>query len=196
MAAQHAQSDVEAARRWLDRATEAARRSGNPSAIAFTAISQGRVSGYLGHLDEARTWFRKASEHAEETGDRGQQLVARSELAHALRRAGEIDEAESEYRSTIHAWGHLGNRGAIANQLECVAFIAQARGDGTRAAHLLGAAEALREVAESGMMSIERAEYDAELSRLRGDIDADALARAWAEGRAMTMDEAVGLALA
>jgi predicted ATPase/class 3 adenylate cyclase len=195
MAAQHAQSDIGAARRRLDRATEAARRSGNPSAIAFTAIAEGRVSGYLGQLDEARRWFREAWTRSDETGDRRQQLVARSELAHALRRAGEIDEAESEYRATIHAWGHLGNRGAIANQLECVAFIARARKDGTRAAHLLGAAEVLREVADAGMTNIERVEYDAELSGLGGDMDADALARAWAEGRAMTMDQAVDLAL-
>jgi len=196
MAMHHARSDIDAARRWLDRATEAARRSGNPSAIAFIAISQGRVSGYLGQLDEARRWFAEAWTRSDETGNRRQRLVARSDLAHALRRSGEIDEALSEYRATIHAWRHLGNRGAIANQLESVAFIAQARGDGMRAARLLGAAEALREVADAGMLNIELAEYDVELSRLRNDMDADALARAWAAGREMTMDEAVDLALA
>jgi hypothetical protein len=89
----------------------------------------------------------------------------------------------------------LGHRGAIAHQLECFAFVAMAKHDLVRAARLFGAAEAIREVAEIVMLSDEREEYDAAIGQLRNALDATALDSAWAEGRRMTTDEAVALAL-
>jgi len=195
LAMHHAPSDTAASMGWLERATAAARRSGNPSAIAFTALARGRIHGFGGQIDEARRAFLEASTRFAEIDDRRFQLVARSDLAHALRRAGNEAEAETEYRATLHEWQHLGNRGAVANQLENIGFLARARGDASRAARLLGAAEALRAVAGTAMLSIERVEYDAELARLRAALAPATLAEAWADGRALTIDEAVALAL-
>ena len=195
LAMHHAPSDTAASIGWLERATEAAQRSGNPSAIAFTALARGRIHGFGGQIDEARRAFLEALTRFGEIDDRRFQLVARSDFAHALRRAGNEAEAETEYRATMHEWQHLGNRGAVANQLENIGFLARARGDVSRAARLLGAAEALREVAGASMLAIERAEYDAELVRLRLALAPATLAEAWAEGRSLTMDEAVALAL-
>ena len=106
-----------------------------------------------------------------------------------------VDEADAEYRQTIVGWQRSGNRGAVANQLESMAFTAIARGRGTRAAQLLGAAEALREASGDPMTADERDEYDAEIERLRGLLDPEALRAAWAEGRTMSSAAAVALAL-
>jgi hypothetical protein len=73
--------------------------------------------------------------------------------------------------------------------------VALARGDGVRAARLFGAAEALREASDARMTSAEREEYDAQIARLRSEIDEAALGSAWAAGRGMTSDEAVAFAL-
>ena len=107
----------------------------------------------------------------------------------------DIDEAEVEYRQSIHGWQRSGNRGAVANQLESLAFVALARGQNGRAARLLGAAEALRETAASAMTRLEREEYDAAVLQLRDELDAAAFDEFWAEGRRMTADEAVAFAL-
>ena len=45
------------------------------------------------------------------------------------------------------------------------------------------------------MTAMERVEYDAEVERLRGRLDAAAFADAWAEGRRLTTDDAVALAV-
>ncbi len=45
------------------------------------------------------------------------------------------------------------------------------------------------------MTMAERAEYAEQLRRLRGGMDDAALTDAWAEGRRMTADQAVALAL-
>jgi hypothetical protein len=75
--------------------------------------------------------------------------------------------------------------------MECLGLIAALQGRVTRAARLLGAAEAQREALNAPMTFYERVEYDAVAGPLRAAPEA---AAAWAEGRRMTMDEAVALA--
>ena len=176
-------------------ATDAANRTGNAFAIAFAALSHGRVSGSLGRVEEARHWFREAIGAYQEMGDQRFVCAVRSDLAHALRQAGSYDEAEALYRQTIHGWQHFGNRGAVANQLESFAFIALARDDTDRAARLLGAAEAIRDVADAPMTPYERPEYDRQVRRLRESVGAEAMTSSWAGGHALSLDEAVSLAL-
>ena len=188
--------DPPSADAWLERASEAAAKSGNPLEIATISHIRGRIASRTGRLVDAQRWFAQSQAQFHAIGDRRFELSARSELAHALRRSGAIDAAEAEYRETIHGWQHSGNRGAIANQLEAIAFLAVARGSGERAARLLGAAEALREVAGSPMTAQERREHDGELLRLRAQLEAAALDEHWAEGRAMSSEEAVALARA
>ena len=112
----------------------------------------------------------------------------------ALCRGGSLAEAEAEYRETILEWQHLGQRGAVANYLESFGYLASGRGGPRRAAVLLGAAERLREEAGAGMLAIERAEYDSRLTLVRESLDTADFERAWAEGRAMSTDDAVTLA--
>jgi hypothetical protein len=100
------------------------------------------------------------------------------------------------YAETIRGWRRLGNRGAIANQLENVAFVAIERGDAARAARLLGAAEALREASASPMTVNEEGEYAARVSRLRESAPVADVDGAWREGRIMTPTDAAFLATA
>ena len=190
-----ARDDPDAAAAWLERATAAADRAGNPAAVAGALQMRGRVASRAGRHVEAQRWFREAAAHFSAIGDQRFTMSSQSELAHSLRRSGALDEADAEYRQTILGWQRSGNRGAVANQLESLAFIAIARDAGTRAAHLLGAAEILREVSGDPMTVDERAEYDADVERLRALLDAAALRDAWAEGRGLTAADAVALAV-
>ena len=65
-----------------------------------------------------------------------------------------------------------------------------------RAVRLFGAAEALREAI--GLLSApqERADYDARLAATRSRLGVVAFEAAWAEGRAMTLEQAIEYALA
>ena len=111
----------------------------------------------------------------------------------------------SLYRETLLVWRQLGNRGAVARILECLAFAIaqQARagvagqplGDFSRAARLLGAAEALRTDSGSPMMGAEYAEYEGEVAALRGDMDEEAFKAGWETGRRLTLEQAIQAAL-
>ncbi len=190
-----ATGDMEGAERRLADGTEAANRTGNLVAIAFATLSRGRLAGFVGRLDEARHWLGKAIDSYQRLGDRILVLVARSDLAHAVRVGGEVAEAEALYRETLMDWSYLGNRGAIANQLECFGYLALATKEHDRAATILGAAEMIREVANADRIAYEMAEYEAATAALRSVMEPGLLEAAWSAGRSMTIDEAVNFAL-
>ena len=89
----------------------------------------------------------------------------------------------------------MGHRPAVANQFESFAFIAVAQAQPERAARLLGAAEALREVVGTPMLEDERVEYDRQVAALRAALDPARLDEAWAAGNALDMDQAIADAL-
>jgi hypothetical protein len=93
-----------------------------------------------------------------------------SECAHMERLEGRHDKAESMYRETILEWKRIGHRAAVANQLECFAFIAKIHEQTERAIKLLGAAEGLREIIKIPMSEVEQIEYDKEVADLKANV--------------------------
>jgi hypothetical protein len=74
-------------------------------------------------------------------------------------------------------------------------MIAKAQEQDQRTAQLFGAAEILRENTALPMTPVEQVEYEHEVNDLRLNMDQSAFTRAWAEGRAMSMEQAIALAL-
>ena len=188
--------DPEAAMALVRRGQEAARASGNPFVLGAVAMASGRLLGRQGLTDAAAVQFAMASARFAEVGDERLGLAARSDLGHALRRGARFAEAMAIYRETIGGWVHLGQRGAVANQLENIAFVAIEMGRPERAARLLGAAAAMREAADAPMAMEEGPEYDAIVARLRDMLDRGVLETEWEAGRTLTLPEAVAFARA
>jgi predicted ATPase/class 3 adenylate cyclase len=179
----------------LRRGIDAARRSANPYAIAGVSMAQGRALGNQGETDAAVAAFGVAIQRFMELGDERLALASRSDLAHALRRGRRLDDALAIYRETITGWVHLGHRGAVANQLENVAYLLSERGDPETAVRLLAAADAIREAANAQMAFDEEPEYAASLKRLRATMGDAAFEAAWSAGRVTTQHDAVAVAL-
>jgi predicted ATPase/class 3 adenylate cyclase len=118
-----------------------------------------------------------------------------SDFAHRLRQADLLDEAAESYRRTLPQWQQLGQRAAVANQLECMAFIYRAWKLPCAAVMLLGAAERLREDAGQPMLAPERVIYDEEVTALRVELPETDLTKLWQRGRTLSTGEAVALAL-
>jgi predicted neutral ceramidase superfamily lipid hydrolase len=72
---------------------------------------------------------------------------------------------------------------------------ARGQGQPKRAAWLFGAAEALRETSGASIPPVDRADYDRILAAVRAQLDEQTFAAAWAEGRAMTLEQAIAYAL-
>jgi len=89
----------------------------------------------------------------------------------------------------------LEDRKGIAGSFESLASLALHEGDPVVAARLLSAASALRTAIGAPLPPYRREEIERELALVRTAIGEDAFAAAWEEGRAMSLDEAVGYAL-
>jgi len=180
----------------MQRGVDAAERSGSPYAIGAVAMAQGRMLGRLGKTDAAVAAFSVGIERFMELGDERFVLASRSDMAHALRRGGRLDEALALYHETIGGWVHLGHKGAVANQLENIAYLSTELGRTELAVRLLGAAEALRETADARMAFDEEPEYLASVERLRAALTPAVFEGAWAAGRRLSQVDAVALAVA
>ncbi len=180
----------------LERGVAAAARSRNPYAIAAVALARGRFLGEQGDTDAAIAAFERGIQGFAELGDERFALGARSDLAHALRRGGRLDEAFAVYGQTIGGWIHLGHRGAIANQLENLAYLYVDRGETERAVRLLGAADRIRETSDQHRAFTEEPEQARYVERLRASLGAAAFEAGWAAGREISQADAVKLAFA
>jgi len=59
------------------------------------------------------------------------------------------------------------------------------------AVHLWGASEALREAIGTPIPPVYRLDYERAVAKARAQLDNEAFARAWAEGRSMTPEQAM-----
>ena len=155
----------------------------------------GMAARFQGRFDEARERFKPLLEVFHEMGDQHRACMIHSECAHMQRLEGHHDQAASMYRETILEWQRLGHRAAVANQLECFAFIAKVNEQPERAIKLLGAAEKLREIINIPMSELEQVEYDREVADLKANMGEKKFTTLWAEGRSMTMEAAIEFAL-
>ncbi|MDQ2693739.1 MAG: adenylate/guanylate cyclase domain-containing protein, partial [Chloroflexota bacterium] len=75
----------------------------------------------LGHFEKAKTHFEEGLKIFQQIRSINFALVMKSELAHIARQTGQLSDAKVKYRETLQGWQNMGHRGAIANQLECLA---------------------------------------------------------------------------
>jgi len=123
------------------------------------------------------------------------QLVLTSEIGHIERRTGNLTQAKSIYQETLRNWQIIGNRSAIAHQLECFGFLAIADEEPQRAIKLFSTAETLRDKIQSPMTDLEQAEYSQSVAQVRAMLPEAEFNVLWAEGKSMTMKQAIQLAL-
>ncbi|MEZ4519402.1 MAG: hypothetical protein R3C44_22105 [Chloroflexota bacterium] len=187
--------DVETANALFDESLTLREQLDNAFIDGLAGIGLFNLALELGKVDAARAILERSEQAFARFHNDRFRIIAKSDLGHLERRQGNDDKAEAIYCQTIRVFREAGHRGAVANQLEVLAFIAIHRKEYRRAATLLGAAEVLRDVSASKMMPEEREEYERELSALRAAVSVDDLQVAWENGRGLDMDSAVEYAL-
>jgi predicted ATPase/class 3 adenylate cyclase len=189
-----ARMNIDQAKAFLEEAAIIAREAGFGWASSFLAVGLANTAAMLGDIEAARAGFLESAEIAKKMGNKRIVYSSQSEFAHILRQHGELDEPLATYRDLLPKWKDLGHRAAVAHELECIAYILIRKEEPERAATLLGAAEALREVIDSVMTNMEQEEYAKEISTLRAGMDSVEFQQSWSKGRFLTMDEAIALA--
>ncbi len=122
----------------------------------------------------------------------GRRLTRLGQVAHAQ---GNSERALALIKEGLVACRQAKDYPGIAWSLTASAGIARVQGELVWATRLLGAVEALREVRGAGLSPFYRVDYERNVAELRTLLDQATYAKVWAEGRAMTMEQAIDYAL-
>jgi len=108
---------------------------------------------------------------------------------------GSYEQAEALGLETLKMFWRMDLRHYIPTLLQLFAAAAAELGDPVRAAQLCGASQALHESMGARLSAGERAYFEPHLAAARAWLDSTAWETAWAEGQAMTLEQAVEYAL-
>jgi len=187
--------DLDLAQQYMQESLRLAREAGLRSQEAQASETLGFIAIHRNDHDEARLHFKESVRVYQEIGATFNVILEKSNLAHLERKLGNYADALEYYRETISAFRDMGQTGAIAHQLECFGFIALAQRQDERALQLFAAANALREKGGRPMTPDEQTYFDEQLKSLRQEMGSSQFHSLWTKGHAMTMEQAIGLAL-
>jgi predicted ATPase/class 3 adenylate cyclase len=191
-----ADGNVEEARAFLEQATEAYRVDGNDRGIGVTLINLGDVALRAAEYSHAVELTLEAIAVLRPLGDPTPIHVALLNLATACVQLDRLDEAEGYVRESLEIVAGMADMVGVSCCVRVFAAVAARRGHGERAARLLGAAERIRIEID---LSLEPSEavLQADLAaRLEQLLSADRLAKALEDGKVLSSDATIELALA
>ena len=171
------------------------RELGSAQPLGDLLIALGYEYLLEGDYERATALNEEAAALLRTRGHRGVLQYALDNLGWAALLRGDHERARKLHEESLVLSRELGNRVIAAESLEGLACTAGARGEAERAAKLFGAAEALREAVGYWQEPRERELREPYLRAVRSQIDEASWESVFAEGQAMTFEEAAEYAL-
>ena len=172
-----------------------AREHGEPWWEASALLNLGDLAITQGDGDRAKLLLEQTIPLARKTGNLGAAAVSGCNLGELFLARGDARCAGREYGESLRLLHRIGYKDHQINVLNALAVAAVASRP-VLAAGLLGAAEAAQETMESALEPRVLGHVKLAVTQLRATLGAQAIANAWAAGRALSLDEAVVEALA
>jgi non-specific serine/threonine protein kinase len=172
-----------------------ARDLGYVGILARLLLSAGYDSLLEGDYERGATLNEEAAALLRTRGYRGVLELALDNLGWATLLQGDHAQARPYYEESLVLCKELGDRMTASESLEGLACVAGVQGEGRRAAVLFGTAETLREAVGAKHTPVEKAWRKPYLAATSTLLTEEALAEATAQGRAMSMEEAIEYAL-
>ncbi|MBC8160268.1 MAG: tetratricopeptide repeat protein, partial [Roseiflexaceae bacterium] len=190
-----AQGDVAAAKAYYEQSLVLYRQVGDISAVASVMGHIATILLQQGEYRQAQELYEASHAIAQELGNKPglrQTLNGLGDVARSQHRYG---EAKQHYRQSLTLSAEIQNVGAVTLGLFCVAAIAWAEQHVERAAVLLSAASALNHSAQITHDPDDTAEFEQHLEWVRTALEFAIFDAAWRHGQALSLEQAVALAL-
>ena len=158
---------------------------------ALVQSNLGVLAELEGRRLEAVERHEQAVAIARQGGDAWLAAASLMNSGRAVRQLGDLDRASALQAEALRSFVGLENAWGVAACVDLSATIASDRGQHFRAARLYGAEEAIRERARVARWPTIRAEHEAGMQATASALGEAAWARAHAQGRALTQEEAV-----
>jgi predicted ATPase/DNA-binding SARP family transcriptional activator/DNA-binding CsgD family transcriptional regulator len=198
----HDLGNVSSARREYERAKEfyeeslaLSRELGGAELLGGILVSWGYMCLLEGDYERGAALNEEAAALYRGRGYKGGLDYVLDNLGWAALLQGDYERARTSYRESLMLCKELGEKMIAAESLEGLACVVGSKGEAERAARLFGAAEALREAVGYQHAPEEGALREPYLATTRSRLDERVWEAAWAEGRGMSMEQAVEYAL-
>jgi predicted ATPase/DNA-binding XRE family transcriptional regulator len=174
------------------------RQLGDIAGIAQTLFFRGNLAYIQRDNELARARWEESLAVKRALGDTWMIANLLANLAMVALDQGDYRKAEVNLTESLRLLSHMGEKWQLIHTLEVLARLAVERGQEShdeqslrRGAQLFGATEAFRETLQAQIMEFQRHSHEQGIAVLRTHLDAIVLKAAWAEGRAMSLEQAV-----
>jgi predicted ATPase/DNA-binding SARP family transcriptional activator/DNA-binding CsgD family transcriptional regulator len=187
--------DLTAARTLAEESVEISREGEDKFALAIALAGLGLVAHTQKDYAAARSILKECTETCRKTGDRWLLSLPFRHLGYMELREGNYDRATALFKEGLSAlWGSK-EKWFVGRTVETLAIAAAMQGDCGRATRLFGAGGAFREVVGASVQEFYRSDYDHGVAAARAGLDEQRFALLWAEGRALSIEQAIEYAL-
>jgi tetratricopeptide (TPR) repeat protein len=185
--------DIENEHRLHNEAEAIFRRLGDESQVASILNNRAYAAMMIGDFERAEPMLAESVEIHRRVG--GSWWFGLLNLGLVWCVTGKLDQARRAFRDAAREAAEVGERETVYYALEGLGSVDAARGEHLAAARNWGAAERIRDAAGAKLQAAERDLHERLVPLARERAGADAFVRAWAEGRSLSYDEAVALAV-
>jgi non-specific serine/threonine protein kinase len=189
------QSDYERAEPLFEESSVLQREMGNQPGLAVVLGNLGEIARARGDHQRAATLYEECLALARSAGNQlliGNVLANLGLVAHYQ---GDYCRAGTLFRRSLDVQREAGDRYGVAYMLGFLGGVAGAEGQTVRSARLFGAGEAVFAGLGTHIESTDRDLYDRDLAAARAQLDEQVWQHAWAEGQAMSLEQAISYAL-
>lgn len=191
------QGDYARARQEIDSTLHIFRRAKTRYQVMSAVTMLGLITHAEHDYELAKKYYGQAFEMAREFAGKSDKAAATINLGYIAVHDGELNQAKSLFGESLTLGQELGHTSFVAESLVGLASISAATKQSRRAVQLLAVADTLLRAGDPRVVSpTDEAEYTRNLAIARKQMDEADFQTAWNEGRDLTTEQAIEIALA
>jgi predicted ATPase/DNA-binding winged helix-turn-helix (wHTH) protein/Tfp pilus assembly protein PilF len=189
------QGDYASARSRYSASLKAYKELRDEAGIAGSLNNLGEVAQCQGNYQLARSLYEEGLAICKRLGNRRGTALVLGNLGNTACQQGDYESAGSHYKESLTTYREFAEKLGVVSVLVGVADLAATQRQPERAAQLLGATEYLYETTGTRPNLAERAVRDRAVANARAALGEESFSAALAEGRAMSLEQAIAYAL-
>jgi predicted ATPase/DNA-binding SARP family transcriptional activator/Tfp pilus assembly protein PilF len=190
------QGDFATARDYIEESLKIMQGLGDRKGIGMAFNNLGENALRQGDYKRALVYFERCRIYRDEIGDMYGVASVCLNLGIVAHQQGNLAKACDFFEKSLAVFQVIGDKLKTAECLEEMAKLSYAKEKPERASRLFGAASRLRELIGCPIPTARQADYNRSVCAARAALGEKAFAKAWKEGRAMSLEEAIEYALA
>jgi predicted ATPase/DNA-binding XRE family transcriptional regulator len=180
---------------WIEEGLSISRQLGDQTNEAYILSVSGGLAYWQGNYQQANSCYYEVLLLIEKTGENFLKLWMYVHLGYSFLRQGNIQQARVFFVDSIHNAHLVGSTGILVFAVEGIASLYVDQNQSKRATQLLAWADAMREKLGDRRPPVEQNSVDRDFATIHSKLNDADFAKLSEQGRAMTVEQAIELAL-